>query len=145
MIYEKKEKKKVDERSKKYDGKILLKLAEAKRFFWEDKDYMIVPAGNCEELMEEGRKLHHCVGASEIYMSKMAAGESWILFLRKKEDLQTPYYTIEIDMYSDKILQWYSEYDRQPDREKIQKVLERFRSNISYRRTAEQNCLAAGA
>lgn len=31
-------------------------------------------------------------------MKKMAAGETWILFLRKKEDLEKAYYTVEINL-----------------------------------------------
>lgn len=127
-------KKKEQERAKQYsliDEKIRKLLPRAARYYWEDKEYMIVPAAKCEELMREGRLLHHCVGASLSYMEKMAAGETWILFLRRKDSLEDPYYTIEIDMKTDAILQWYSEYDRKPDRGKIQKVLERFKKSLN--------------
>ena len=127
-------KKKEQERAKQYsliDEKIRKLLPRAARYYWEDKEYMIVPAAKCEELMREGRLLHHCVGASSSYMEKMAAGETWILFLRRKDSLEDPYYTIEIDMKTDAILQWYSEYDRKPDREKIQKVLGRFKKSLN--------------
>ena len=63
-------------------------------------------------------------------MEKMAEAESWILFLRKKEDIKKPYYTIEISMKDDRIIQWYSEYDRKPDSKKIQKVLKTFKDSI---------------
>lgn len=124
---------KLKKQAKMYKGLnkgIIQHLPEAKRYFWEDKDYMIIPAGKCEELVEEGRTLHHCVGASTTYMEKMAAGKSWILFLRKKKELEKPYYTIEISMENDGILQWYSEYDRKPDEGKIQKVLNAFKNSI---------------
>lgn len=127
-------KKKEKERAKQYsliDQKIRKLLPRVARYYWEDKEYMIVPAAKCEELMREGRILHHCVGASSRYMEKMAAGESWILFLRRKDSLEDPYYTVEIDMKTDEILQWYSEYDRKPDREKIQKVLGRFKKSLN--------------
>lgn len=128
-----KEEKRLKEEAEKYrklNQKIMKHLPEAKRYFWENKDYMIIPAGKCEELVAEGRKLHHCVGASTNYMEKMAEAESWILFLRKKEDIQKPYYTIEISMKDDRIIQWYSEYDRKPDSKKIQKVLDAFKRNV---------------
>lgn len=124
---------KLKKQAKMYKGLnkgIIQHLPEAKRYFWEDKDHMIIPAGKCEELVEEGRTLHHCVGASTTYMEKMAAGKSWILFLRKKKELEKPYYTIEISMENDGILQWYSEYDRKPDEGKIQKVLNAFKNSI---------------
>lgn len=112
------------------DARIRERLTDVKRYFWEDDTYMIVPAGRCEELVEEGRALHHCVGANDFYMTAMADGRSWILFLRRKSELDKPYYTIEIDMYTDEIKQYYSAYDRQPDKEVIRKVLDKFRRSL---------------
>lgn len=112
------------------DERIRKHLPEVKRYFWEDDTYMIIPAGKCEELVEEGRTLHHCVGSSDVYMEKMANGKSWILFLRKKENLQKAYYTIEIRLEDDDILQYYSEFDRKPDQAIISKVLNKFKRSI---------------
>lgn len=114
--------------------KIWEHLPEAKRYFWEDEKYMIIPAGRCEELIEEGRTLHHCVGAGTTYMDKMAAGRSWILFLRRKKELEKPYYTIEIRMEDDQILQYYSEFDRQPNKAAIKKVLDKFKQSVKRSR-----------
>lgn len=128
-----KEEKRLKEEAEKYrklNQKIMEHLPEVKRYFWENKDYIIIPAGKCEELVTEGRKLHHCVGASTNYMEKMAEGKSWILFLRKKKDIKKPYYTVEICMEDDRIIQWYSEYDRKPDSKKIKKVLDAFKRNV---------------
>lgn len=128
---------------KKLDDQIREHLPEVKRYFWEDDTYMIIPAGKCGELVEEGRTLHHCVASSDIYMNRMAAGTSWILFLRKKEALQKPYYTIEIDMKDDRILQYYSEFDRQPDKSQISKLLNKFKSSIKRQQTPVRVQVAA--
>ena len=112
------------------DDRIKERLPGMKDYFWEDREYMIIPAGTCKELMDEGRTLHHCVGSSDTYMRKMADGVSWILFLRKKSELKKPYYTIEISLKDDHIIQFYSEYDRQPDKETINDVLNRYKWNI---------------
>ena len=120
----------------KLDRQIKERLAEAKRYFWENDKYMIIPAGTCEELIIEGRTLHHCVGRDDYYMKKMAAGESWILFLRKKENLEKAYYTVEISMKDDRILQYYSEFDRQPNKTTISKVLEKFEQSVKRRHQA---------
>lgn len=136
------------ERLKEYKGidrKIRKRLPEAARYYWQDKEYMIVPAAECEELIKEGRALHHCVGASSNYMNKMAKGISWILFLRKKEDPDLPYYTLEIDMKTDEILQWYSEYDRKPDREKIQKVLNKYKKSLKRQQVTVKVAVGATA
>ena len=74
--------------------------------------------------------MHHCVGASDVYMNAMAEGRRWILFLRRKSELDKPYYTIEIDMFTDEIQQYYSEYDRQPDKEVVRRVLDKFRQSL---------------
>jgi hypothetical protein len=121
------------ERLKKYadlDQQIQKRLPDVKKYFWEDKKYMIIPAGACKELMTEGRKLHHCVGRDDHYMKKMAEGKSWILFLRKKEDLKQPYYTIEIDMADNEILQYYSEFDRKPDIKAVNRILNKFKRSV---------------
>lgn len=120
------------------DKQIAGRIPEMKRYFWENEKYMIVPAAKCEELMIEGRLLHHCVGRNDNYMQKMADGTSWILFLRRKEEPEKPYYTIEVDMMSDEIIQFYSEFDRQPDKKKIQKLLETFQRNVQKKRSKEK-------
>lgn len=130
-----------EKRLEKYadlDRQIAERIPEIKRYFWENEKYMIVPAAKCEELMIEGRTLHHCVGRDDNYMKKMADGISWILFLRKKEDLEKAYYTIEISLLDDHIIQFYSEFDRQPDRETIQKLLGTFQRNVRKRRSKEE-------
>lgn len=45
-----------------------------------------------EELKAEGEALHHCVGT---YMEKVRKGETMIFFIRKKEEPDKPFYTLE--------------------------------------------------
>ena len=121
------------EKYKKLNGEIFKHLQEAARFYWENDEYVFIPAGKCEELIKEGRELHHCVGSSTRYMEKMAEGSSWIIFLRKKDDLNEAYYTLEMDMKKDEVIQFYSEFDRQPDKEKIQKLLKTYKEIVKRR------------
>lgn len=133
LINARKDEERLKKEKKKYAGlnkKIEKQLPVAKRYYWEDDNYMIIPAGSCEELVTEGRTLHHCVGSSDHYMENMAEGKTWILFLRKKENPEKPYYTIEIDMKDDTILQYYAEYDRKPDQKAISRVLDKFKRSI---------------
>lgn len=133
------EKKKTDRKYQALNRQIKKRLPEARIYYWKDKDYIIIPAGRCQELIEEGRTLHHCVGASDTYMRRMAEGRSWICFLRKKDSIEKAYYTIEIDMDTDQIRQWYSEYDRKPDKVTIEKVLGKYKTAIKKRRKEEQS------
>lgn len=137
----KKDAEKLEKNRKKYDQlnqKIIERLPDAALYYWEDEKYMIIPAGKCEELMTEGRTLHHCVGRDDYYMKKMADGTSWICFLRKKENLKKPYYTLEIDMKNDSVLQSYSEFDRRPDAATINDVLRRFKNSVIKKREQAQ-------
>jgi hypothetical protein len=45
------------------------------------------------ELKAEGKALHHCVGT---YAERVANGSTNIFFIRKAEQPDTPYYTLEI-------------------------------------------------
>ena len=54
---------------------------------------MVIPPKSAEEIVEEGQKLHHCVGG---YVSRVAKNECTILFLRKEEHPDIPFYTMEV-------------------------------------------------
>ena len=106
-------------------------------FALEDKNLMVVVPRRASDITAEGRRQHHCVGASDIYMKKMNEGKTYIVFLRDKKNPKTPYYTIEVGWDGD-IKQWYAAYDRKPDEEKIKKVLERWKKQIKARCKKEQ-------
>lgn len=111
------------------------------RFSWNDKQYTITPAKDAIAIIREGRELHHCVGASDTYMDKMAKGESYICFLRKKDQPDIPYYTLEVDKDL-KLLQAYSAYDRQPDWDEINKVIKKYLKDIQKRALAKIKVIA---
>lgn len=98
------------------------------RYFFEDEEFLIRPARSAEEIVREGRILHHCVGGDN-YLMKHESGISTILFLRRKESPEEPYITIEID--GTRICQWYGAYDRKPDKEIIEKWLEDYKQMLS--------------
>ena len=85
--------------------------------------YIIRPAKSAEEIVEEGRKLHHCVGG-DTYLAKHQKGTSTILFLRTIAEKDTPYITVEIK--GTEILQWYGAYDKKPERDKMQAWLDTY-------------------
>lgn len=112
-------------------------------FGWENKKYAVMVPKCASEITKEGRLQHHCVGASDTYMGRMDRGESYILFLRKKENMQKPYYTLEVE-YTGKIKQAYAAYDRKPDWEnEIEKLLNRYTKEIEKRTKKEQKLAVA--
>lgn len=90
-------------------------------FGWEKDGYCIIVPKSAEEINEEGRKQHHCVGANDRYKTRMAARTSYIVFLRKAKTPGKPYYTIEVDKSG--VVQYYAAYDRQPDKDKVKGLL----------------------
>lgn len=99
-------------------------------FGYEDQqsDCLIIVPRSYRDIVEEGQKQHHCVGASDHYMLNMANRKSFILFLRHKDDPEKPYYTIETD--GSRIMQFYAAYDRQPDRKKVSEILGRWMQQV---------------
>lgn len=68
-------------------------LPLAKNFEFQNNKYIIKACEKLEELTKEGMLLHHCVGS---YKDSVSQGKEYILFLRKVEEPDTPFYTIDI-------------------------------------------------
>lgn len=96
-------------------------------FYYEDDDFLIRPARSAKEIVREGRILHHCVGGDG-YLGKHNNGGSYILFLRRREDPEEPYITVEIA--NNKIQQWYGEYDRKTDQDIIEPWLKKYLEHL---------------
>lgn len=60
---------------------------------WSDGTYQIIMPRSAREIVEEGIRQNHCVGR---YVERVATGESVILFLRRVEDPEKNFYTMEI-------------------------------------------------
>lgn len=84
---------------------------------------IIRPAKDAAEIVSEGRILHHCVGGNN-YLSSHNDGRSFILFLRKINDKDMLYITVEIR--GNEIIQWYGAYDRKPDEQMIEAWLKKY-------------------
>lgn len=57
-------------------------------------DYSFVVPKSLNELIIEGKQLHHCVGSSD-YVSKHKYGKTTIIFVRKKDLPNSPFFTME--------------------------------------------------
>lgn len=97
-------------------------------YFSEGEGFLIRPARSAEEIVEEGRILHHCVGGDG-YLEKHNEGRSLILMLRHEEEPEIPFVTVEITP-AGTILQWYGMYDKKPDRELIDAWLGRYTEHL---------------
>lgn len=70
------------------------RAAELEWLAFEADGLLIRPCANEDELIEEGRKLHHCVAS---YAQRHASGKTAILFIRQAEAPDKPFFTLEFD------------------------------------------------
>lgn len=116
----------------KSDKKVRQAMKKIKRrFTMQIGEYIIRPAMSNTELVKEGQNLHHCVGGG-LYKDKILEGESYILFLRKKETPDKAYYTIEVTPQG-KIKQAYGKYDKKQDWDVIGPVVEEIGKEVARR------------
>lgn len=80
----------------------------------ENESYEILIAKSPAELIEEGRALSHCVGGMG-YDNKMIDERSLIFFVRKIDNLEIPFVTLEYSPKSKSVLQCYAYNNQRPD------------------------------
>ena len=73
-----------------------------KLYSYKTDEYMIIPPKDMKDLFEEGRKLNHCVGS---YSDRIVEGKTCIMFIRKTEEPDKPYFTIEINQGNSYVVQ----------------------------------------
>ena len=110
------EDKALDEKMKKREEEI------NKKYYFEDKDYIIRAVKSTKEIIDEGATLHHCVGG---YAKNHAEGRTNILLIREKRNINRPYYTMEIK--NNKIVQVRGLRNCDPDK-KLNKFLDEFKA-----------------
>lgn len=77
---------------------VLKQLGHSLNF--EQNGLAIIPPTSMQDLADEGSALSHCVGR---YADSMANSQCIILFIRRKADMQKPFYTVEVQ--DDKVVQ----------------------------------------
>ena len=76
------------------------RLDQLKKFKYRNQHLAIVVPMKLEEILFEGMKLNHCVGS---YIDQVKAGKRTILFIRRTDDMEKPFFTIEYS--GDRIIQ----------------------------------------
>ena len=78
--------------------------------YFEHGDWIIRSPVNYEEVYIEGEEMNHCVGG---YLSDIRDEMTEIYFMRRKEEPNTPYITIEVK--DDRVTQHFKASNRDPD------------------------------
>ena len=102
------------EKNKADQEKFQKAVNKLEKFAWQKGGFLIRPAREQMELTAEGKALHHCVGG---YIRDMAEEKTAIFFLRKANEPDKPFYTLELQ--KKRVIQCRTEhnasYDRNPD------------------------------
>lgn len=101
-----------------------------KKYTWQQSGLIIRPAMSAEEIVLEGRILHHCVGSDrQRYMDNYNKGKAWIFLIRHTDEEDRPFVTVEIK--DNEIIQWYGEHDTKPDKEHVESFLKEYLKHIN--------------
>ena len=91
---------------------------------YEDDTYKIYPANSIADLVDESSQQNNCV---RTYCSRIANNECQVYFMRKKEDLNKSFVTIEVR--NNKIVQARIKYNELPD-DKTNSLLKKWETKL---------------
>ena len=113
-------------------------LAEVREIYsYEGKDFVVIVPKQLSEIILEGQALHHCAGATDRYFERIAQRETYIFFLRRAQDPETPYYTLEVEP-GGTIRQSRTMYDEETGIEEVRGFLRGWQKEIKKRLTAAE-------
>ena len=90
----------------------------ARKAVLSNEELQIVCPKRANDLVDEGKALHHCVGS---YIDKVAEGRCLIVFVRRVEEPKKPYVTVEV--CDGKIAQIHGDHNSKPT-EEVQKFVD---------------------
>jgi len=90
--------------TEKFNAAINKRYMELERYSFSSKKLIIIPAPDADSIVKEGHILRHCVGSTR-YIKDMAEGKIAIFFVRKTDEPDKPYYTLELNLKDLRIVQ----------------------------------------
>lgn len=113
------------------------------KFAFTGKQYQIQVPDKLEDIFMDSRKLCHCIANSDVYWERMERRESYLLFLRKTAEPDTPYYTVEAEP-GGTVRQVRTQYNRQNDDiGEVRAFLKIWQKQLAKRLTQKDKQLAA--
>ena len=100
---------------------------------WSDGEYEVIVPGGAFDIIQEGKLLSLCFDRTDRYFDRIAEEESYIVFLRRTVNKDTPWYTMEIEPGGCiRQLRTYGD-DEGSDRDEAKEFLKKWRKEV-YRR-----------
>lgn len=72
-------------------------LPKLKKFAYADERFVIVVPESILDIVKEGLILQHCVHTCDFYFDRIQKDETYIFFLRRAGQENTPWYTLEVE------------------------------------------------
>lgn len=91
---------------------------------FEDEKYILICPEKYGDFVYESKIQKNCLVRCNYY-EKMASGNSYIYFLRKKDDINMPFITIEYNPKVNKVYQCYLANNKSPSKDIKDYVVER--------------------
>ena len=91
---------------------------------YEDDNFIIIPAKDIQSFIDESRQMNNCV---RTYTNRVANGECQIYFMRKKEDINKSFITIEVK--DTKVVQARMKNNKDVSK-KYQPIIDKFEKNL---------------
>ncbi|MGL4645229.1 MAG: PcfJ domain-containing protein [Vagococcus fluvialis] len=101
--------------------KQLLKLEK------EIDEFVFLVPKDIQEIIQEGNALHHCVGSST-YINDHKKGKTNIIFIRQKDEVEKPYFTLEYK--NQHVAQVQGKYNRETVPNDLQKAINKWEDKI---------------
>ena len=141
LMIEKKMDIKAEEIAEKFPG-IENVCENLRKYEYSDHTFQIVAPRKIKDILEEGEELQHCIIGKDTYFARMVKQESYLLFLRKKNAPQKPYYTLEVEP-DGTVRQKRTYFNRQnPDIKQAEKFLLRWQKQLSRKLNKEDKMLS---
>lgn len=107
------------------------------KYSYQGKEFCIVAPEKIEDIIMEGRKLSHCLDKQDKYFDRIQRHESYIVFLRRMEEPQKPYYTLEIEPNGTARQKRTMGDNQNDDYEEAKAFISEWQKNIQSRLTKE--------
>ena len=75
--------------------KILRSIRE--KYAYDGREYSIVVPAGIADIIHEGRALGHCIDTTDRYFDRIQNHITYLVFLRRRDQKDVPYYTLEIE------------------------------------------------
>ena len=108
------------------------------KYEYQGEQFLVIVPKSFFDITSEGMALHHCVGNTERYFDRILQHETYICFLRRTEDPEKPFYTLEVEP-GGTIRQHRGMFDEEPGIEEVKPFLREWQKEIRKRMKEEDH------